>query len=59
LLVEFVEWLHELLAARHVPAVALTSGLDAVREVVPDGERARRFLDAARAAVNARLDQPA
>ena len=59
LLVEFVEWLHELLAARHVPAVALTSGLDAVREVVPDGKRARRFLDAARAAVDARLSRSA
>lgn len=59
LLVEFVEWLHELLAARHVPAVALTSGLEAVREVVLDVERARQFLDTARAAVDARLTRSA
>lgn len=59
LLVEFVEWLHELLEARHVPAVALTSGLEAVREVGPDVERVRRFLDTARAAVDARLTRSA
>ena len=59
LLVEFVEWLHELLAARHVPDVALTSGLDAVREVVPDVERVRQYLDTARAAVDARLTRSA
>lgn len=59
LLTEFVEWLHDLLAARNVPAVALTAGLEAVGEVVPDGERVRRFLSAARAAVDARLTRSA
>ena len=59
LLVEFVEWLHDLLSARHVPAVALTSGLDAVAEVVPDVQRVHTFLGTARAAVDARLKHPA
>lgn len=51
----FVEWLRDLLAARHVPPATLGAGLDLLerllREAIGDRERVRRFLAAGRAVV--------
>jgi hypothetical protein len=59
LLAEFVDWLHEVLAARKVPAGALVAGLAAVAEVVPDVERVHAFLATAAGRLDARLTRPA
>jgi methanogenic corrinoid protein MtbC1 len=46
---EFVGWLDALLEARHVPATALTAGLDAVAAVLPPLPRASEFVTEAAA----------
>ena len=59
LFTEFLDWMHEILVARHVPAVALVAGLDTLSEVLAGGPRVGSFLASGRRVLEHRVERPA